>query len=83
MSFISGLFNGMSKKTLKEQNLAVGDTVIFGKYPQDGNIPTAVEWRILDIRNGEALLITKDALITSGYCKKNCAVFMSLNGKAL
>ncbi len=78
MPFISELFNRLHKKTLKEQKLAIGDTVIFGKYPQDGNIPTAVEWRILDIRNGEALLITKDALIASGYCKTKLHSFHEL-----
>jgi hypothetical protein len=49
----------------------VGETVILGAYPQNGDIPTGVEWFVLDINDGKALLISKYALIKSGYCKTN------------
>lgn len=44
----------------------------FGQYPQtiDG-LMKPVQWKILERKDGEMLLIAKDCLILSGYCDSN------------
>ncbi len=47
-----------------------GDTVFFGHYEQDydtSNGPEPSEWLILDIRDGEALLVSRYALDFQPY----------------
>ena len=47
----------------------VGDVVKFGKYQQDTSAKyTPIEWIVLDIKNGTALLISKYCLLTTPYC---------------
>ena len=44
---------------------AVGDTVEFGTYEQDGNTSNgaeAIEWRVLAVQDGKALLISRNVL---------------------
>ena len=58
-------------------NVAVGDTITFGKYNQSSNFAaadTAIEWDILDIKNGKALLISKYAL----ECRRYNARYMDI-----
>jgi hypothetical protein len=43
-------------------NLKVGDTVFFGTYSNEH-----LQWRVLAIENGRALLITKDCIATKQY----------------
>ena len=46
-------------------SLAVGSIVIFGRYEQDNdpdNGPEPVEWIVLDVQEGKALLLSKYAL---------------------
>lgn len=43
-------------------NLRVGGTVTFGSYEQDNNLGNGtepIEWLVLDVQNGKALLLTK------------------------
>ena len=56
-------------ETLDEEiipmTIAIGQTVIFGSYEQDGdkeNGKEAIEWIVLDIQDGRALVISKNAL---------------------
>lgn len=75
MSFLTRLFN---RTRDKEKAVGIGDTVDFGTYLQDGDIPTKVEWTVINIDEGKALLISKYALITSGYCKTPVKSFRQL-----
>lgn len=59
----------------------IGDVVAFGKYHQDGVNRTPVEWIVLDINDGNALLISKYALITSGYCQYPLTNYRQLEWK--
>lgn len=55
------------KKRIK--NYCVGKIILFGKYPQkNGEDCSPIEWRILDISEDIALLISEYAIIPSGYC---------------
>ena len=46
-----------------------GDVVKFGKCQQDtSDKRTSIEWIVLDIKNGAALLISKYCLLTTAYC---------------
>ena len=45
--------------------LNVGDTVVFGLFEQDGNVENgaeAISWRVLDVDDGQALLISEHGL---------------------
>ena len=56
---------------------SVGDYVIFGTYEQDNNMANgaeAIEWQVLDKRNGKVLLLSKYALDTKPYHGKNVDV---------
>ena len=47
-----------------------GDYVIFGSYEQDNNVengPEDIEWCVLDVQNGKALLLSKYALASRCY----------------
>lgn len=47
------------------KDLSVGDTVVFGVYEQDNDLSNGkekIEWRVLDIKNGKALLLSEKAL---------------------
>jgi len=61
MRWFSKLFN--------KPHINIGDTVYLGTYLQDGIIPAKVEWSVIHIEGNKALLISKYALITSGYCE--------------
>ncbi len=50
--------------------LSVGGSVYFGRYEQDNNYNNGSEpilWRVLDIRNGQALLLSVYGLETMAY----------------
>lgn len=49
---------------------AVGDTVTYGRYEQDndpGNGPEPIEWTVLDVQDGRALLLSRYALDAKPY----------------
>ncbi len=51
-------------------NVQVGDTVTFGSYEQDNdtsNGTEAIEWLVLDVKDGKALVISKYALDSHQY----------------
>ena len=52
------------------RNARIGDIVIFGVYEQDNNLDNGqepIEWEVLDIQDGKALLISKYALDCQPY----------------
>ena len=47
----------------------IGDAVKFGEYQHDTSTKKApIEWVVLDIKKGTALLISKYCLFTTAYC---------------
>ena len=52
------------------EDLAAGDVITFGAYEQDNdreNGPEPVEWQVLSVENGRALLISRYALDAKPY----------------
>ena len=52
------------------KTIAVGDTVTFGNYAQDNdqsNGKEPIEWIVLDVQDGKALLLSKYGLSAAGY----------------
>lgn len=71
--------NGKANKYLSEAdiksagfvNVKVGDIITFGNYWQGKNKSAGkqpVEWQVLDIKDGKALVISKRCLINHEYC---------------
>ncbi len=66
-----------------------GDTVTFGHYEQDNdtsNGPEPIQWRVLDVQGGKALLLSQDVLVRlqyhpqeSGATWKDCTLRQWLN----
>ena len=55
------------KSNQESSDIAVGDIITFGSYEQDNNSdngPEAIEWIVLDVQDGKALLLSKYALDT-------------------
>ncbi len=56
--------------SIKLKNAKVGDYVIFGVYEQDNNASNGkeeIEWLVLDVQDGKALVISKYALDCQQY----------------
>ena len=52
------------------QNIAVGNIITLGHYEQDNNLdngPEAIEWMVLDVQDGKALLLSKYGLEARPY----------------
>lgn len=73
-------------------NVAVGDVITFGRYPQtaEGTDETPIEWIVLDVQDGKALLLSKYGLDKVPYNKKSsantweqCTLRTWLNGEFL
>lgn len=62
-----------AKKAYLDENLSsieVGNIISLGKYEQDSNLENGaepIEWQVLDVQNGKALLISKFALESKQY----------------
>lgn len=63
--------NVEAEKQMKEiAEAQIGDTVVFGSYEQDNNSVNgkeAVEWQVLDKKDGKVLLLSKYALDACPY----------------
>ncbi len=60
--------NELSEKKFK--NAKIGDIIAFGAYEQDNNPSNGkedIEWQVLDIKDGKALVISKYALDCKPY----------------
>ncbi len=56
------------------KNVRVGDYITFGKYEQDNNSANGkedIEWLVLDVKDGKALVISKYVLAWNSYNEKN------------
>ncbi len=53
----------------RENVYEIGNHVFFGSYPQteEGTDDTPIEWQVLDIRDGKALLVSRYALDCRAY----------------
>lgn len=69
----------------------VGESVVFGAYEQDGdtaNEAEAIEWRVLEVKDGKALLLSRYGLEAMPYNAteeamtwENCTLRKWLNGE--
>ena len=63
--------DGEKKSVLDpEQNVEIGKYVTFGHYEQDNNLengPEPIEWKVLDIQDGRALLLSRYGLDVVQY----------------
>ena len=76
-------------KSIDDPSLAVGDTVAFGRYEQDNNLNDGfepIEWTVLDMQDGKALLISRFGLAPERYNEsrsdvtwENCSLRSWLN----
>lgn len=51
-------------------SIAIGDVIVFGHYEQDNNLtngPEGIEWIVLDVQAGKALLLSKYGLDAKPY----------------
>ena len=58
------------RKLTIDKNAQVGDYITFGSYEQDNNISNGkedIEWLVLEVRDGKALVISKYALDCKQY----------------
>ena len=63
VSGIWALSNSTGNVKSEFGNVAVGDHITFGNYPQDANgEEQPIEWRVLAVENGKALLISEKLL---------------------
>ena len=52
----------------EDDGISVGDHIMFGNYPKNnGNDPEPVEWRVLEIKDGKALIISEYLLEPKAY----------------
>ncbi len=66
----SGSTGFQSKGENPFRGLSIGSTVWFGRYEQDNNYNNgseAIQWKVLDIRDGKALLLSVYGLETMAY----------------
>lgn len=66
----------------------IGAHVAFGSYPQSSNTPEPIMWRVLDIINGKALMISESLLDCKQYNERfesvtweTCTLRRWLNGE--
>ena len=53
----------------EKEELVCGSSILFGRYFQEDMIhKTPIEWMVLEVKDGTALLMSKKALVVSGYC---------------
>lgn len=59
-----------AEKDSKPASVAAGDMMTFGRYEQDSNLnngPEPIEWMVLDVQDGKALLLSKYGLDAQQY----------------
>ncbi len=63
-------FDASGAGTGTKDQIAAGDVITFGNYEQDNNTangPEPIEWMVLDVRDGKALLLSKYGLAARPY----------------
>jgi hypothetical protein len=68
--------------TERPKPLEVGQNVTFGRYPQTSNATeqTPIEWIVLEVKDGKALLLSKYGLDTKLYCGESFNTLLRYNG---
>ena len=68
-------------------SVSVGDHFTFGSYPQNTVEPEPIEWRVLDVQDGSALIISEYVLTPAAYNRdltdvtwETCSLRKWLNG---
>lgn len=51
-------------------NLSAGQHIYFGSYPQSSGTPEPIEWRVLEVKDGKALILSEKLLDCHVYDKK-------------
>lgn len=61
--------DGVLSISVESESLTVGDIITFGTYPQtkEGTDQTSIEWIVLDVQDGKALLLSKYGLDAKPY----------------
>lgn len=87
------LFAGSENGNVDAISFSAGDIVSFGRYEQDNNRQNGsepIEWLVLDVQNGKALLLSKYALDAKPYHDQygsitweDCSLRKWLNGDFL
>lgn len=69
------VLSGCEKPAAQKKTTAVGDHIYFGSYPQtaDGEV-MPIEWRVLDVQDGSALLISEYLLDCKKYNETDTVV---------
>ena len=84
---VQGAMQELSSLSIK--NAAVGNSVFMGKFEQDANADNGtepIEWKVLDVQDGKALLLSKKALLykpfseTENVTWENSTIRQWLNG---
>ncbi len=90
--FLTGVFPPGQKRAAAEPFIQAGSIVTFGHYPQtiSGTDHTPIEWLVLDVQEGKALLISRYALDCQPYSSDGsdttwqaCSLRVWLNGTFL
>ncbi len=67
----------VSVEPAPSQSVSVGDYITFGSYEQDNNTSNgkeAIEWLVLDVKDGKALVVSKYALDCQPYNTRHTGV---------
>ena len=78
---LAALLLAVGAATGATAEVAVNDHVFFGHYEQDNDLTNgaeAIEWRVLKVENGEALLISQYALDSQPYYEKYAVALWSV-----
>lgn len=81
---LAALLLAVGAATGATAEVAVNDHVFFGHYEQDNDLTNgaeAIEWRVLKVENGEALLISQYALDSQPYNEKYAVALWSPNAR--
>ena len=75
LAALIGLLSLMAAASAETAGLKAGDTLTFGRYPQtaSGDDETPIEWIVLEVQDGKALLISKLILDTREFSTKDTA----------
>ncbi len=68
--FVLLIFTSCSDSSGVPADISKGDVILFGSYEQDNNAENGkepIEWIVLDVKNGKALLLSKYALDCKAY----------------
>ena len=69
LAFVMVMLCAISVSFGEISGVAAGDIVTFGRYPQteEGTDETPIEWIVLDVQDGKALLLSRYGLETKQY----------------